>query len=59
MLLAYMRISTREQKFDLQRDALLTAGVVERYTYCMSNVISLVASSCGYTKGEIAPRVAQ
>src|SRR5262247_2239417 len=33
MLLAYMRISTREQKFDLQRDALLAAGVVERYLY--------------------------
>ena len=33
MLLAYMRISTREQKFDLQRDALLAAGVAERSLY--------------------------
>src|SRR5262245_66396160 len=33
MLLGYMRISTREQKFDLQHDALLTAGVQERYLY--------------------------
>src|SRR5215475_4644352 len=33
MLLGYMRISTREQKFDLQRDALLAADVQERYLY--------------------------
>src|SRR5262247_1416060 len=33
MLLAYMRISTREQKFDLQRDALLAAGVPAGYLY--------------------------
>ena len=33
MLLGYMRISTREQKFDLQRDALLAAGVADRYLY--------------------------
>jgi len=28
-----MRVSTKEQKFDLQRDALLAAGVAERYLY--------------------------
>jgi len=33
MLLGYMRISTREQKFDLQRDALRAAGVADRYLY--------------------------
>jgi DNA invertase Pin-like site-specific DNA recombinase len=32
-LLGYMRVSTKEQKFDLQRDALLTAGVLDRYCY--------------------------
>src|SRR5215510_6547293 len=32
-LLGYMRVSTKEQKFDLQRDALRAAGVVERYCY--------------------------
>ena len=32
-LLGYMRVSTKEQKFDLQQDALLAAGVVERYCY--------------------------
>ena len=32
-LLGYMRVSTKEQKFDLQRDALLSAGVEERYLY--------------------------
>jgi DNA invertase Pin-like site-specific DNA recombinase len=31
--LGYMRISTKEQKFDLQRDALLAADVQERYLY--------------------------
>ena len=30
-LVGYMRVSTKEQTFDLQQDALLTAGVVERY----------------------------
>jgi DNA invertase Pin-like site-specific DNA recombinase len=29
----YMRVSTKEQKFDLQRDALLAAGVSARYLY--------------------------
>jgi len=29
----YMRVSTKEQKFDLQRDALLAAGVFARYLY--------------------------
>ena len=29
----YMRVSTREQKFDLQWDALRKAGVEERYCY--------------------------
>ena len=33
MLLGYMRISTKEQKLDLQRDALLAAGVAARYLY--------------------------
>ena len=33
MLLGYMRISTREQKFDLQHDALVAAGVQDRYLY--------------------------
>ena len=32
-LLGYMRISTKEQKFNLQRDTLLAAGVAERYLY--------------------------
>ena len=32
-LLGYMRISTKEQKFDLQQDALLAAGVTDRYLY--------------------------
>jgi len=32
-LLGYMRVSTREQKFDLQRDALLAAGVPVGYLY--------------------------
>ena len=32
-LVGYMRISTKEQKLDLQRDALLAAGVAERYVY--------------------------
>jgi DNA invertase Pin-like site-specific DNA recombinase len=32
-LLGYMRISTKDQKFDLQRDALVAAGVQERYLY--------------------------
>src|SRR5215831_4321230 len=32
-LVGYMRVSTKEQKFDLQRDALLAAGVAERYLY--------------------------
>jgi DNA invertase Pin-like site-specific DNA recombinase len=29
----YMRVSTREQKFDLQHDALTRAGVPEGYIY--------------------------
>src|SRR5262245_42718435 len=33
ILLGYMRVSTRDQKFDLQHDALLAAGVQERYLY--------------------------
>jgi DNA invertase Pin-like site-specific DNA recombinase len=33
-LLGYMRVSTKEQKFDLQRDALLAAGVAERNDGC-------------------------
>ena len=32
-LLGYMRISTKEQKFDLQQDALRAAGVTDRYLY--------------------------
>jgi DNA invertase Pin-like site-specific DNA recombinase len=32
-LVGYMRVSTKDQKFNLQRDALLTAGVQERYLY--------------------------
>jgi DNA invertase Pin-like site-specific DNA recombinase len=32
-LLGYMRVSTREQKFDLQQDALLAAGVPAGYLY--------------------------
>jgi len=32
-LLGYMRVSTSGQRFDLQRDALLAAGVAERYLY--------------------------
>src|SRR5215510_10787830 len=32
-LIGYMRISTKEQKFDLQRDALLAAGVPAGYLY--------------------------
>src|SRR5262245_65947973 len=31
--LGYMRVSTKEQKFDLQRDALLAVDVQERYLY--------------------------
>src|SRR5262244_1631314 len=33
MLVGYMRVSTQEQKFDVQHDALLAAGVQERYLY--------------------------
>src|SRR5215471_18250257 len=33
MNIGYMRVSTREQKFDLQRDALLAAGVPAGYLY--------------------------
>jgi DNA invertase Pin-like site-specific DNA recombinase len=32
-LVGYMRVSTKEQKFDLQQDALRAAGVLERYCY--------------------------
>jgi DNA invertase Pin-like site-specific DNA recombinase len=32
-LVGYMRVSTKTQVFDLQRDALLAAGVAERYLY--------------------------
>src|SRR2546423_7979995 len=28
-----MRVSTKEQRFDLQQDALVAAGVAERYLY--------------------------
>ena len=31
--IGYMRVSTKDQKFDLQRDALLAAGVQDRYLY--------------------------
>ena len=30
---AIMRVSTKEQKFDLQQDALRAAGVLDRYCY--------------------------
>jgi DNA invertase Pin-like site-specific DNA recombinase len=33
MLIGYMRVSTKDQKLDLQHDALLDAGVQERYLY--------------------------
>src|SRR5262247_2248325 len=33
MLIGYMRVSTKDQRFDLQHDALLAAGVQERYLY--------------------------
>ena len=32
-LVGYMRVSTKEQKFDLQRDALRAAGVTDRSCY--------------------------
>ena len=32
-LLGYVRVSTKEQKFDLQQDALRAAGVLDRYCY--------------------------
>ena len=32
-LVGYMRVSTKEQKFDLQQDALRAAGVLGRYCY--------------------------
>ena len=32
-LVGYMRVSTKEQKFDLQQDALRAAGVLDRYCY--------------------------
>jgi DNA invertase Pin-like site-specific DNA recombinase len=33
MLIGYQRVSMRDQRFDLQHDALLAAGVQERYLY--------------------------
>jgi len=33
LLIGYMRVSTKDQKFDLQHDALLAAGVQARYLY--------------------------
>src|SRR5262245_6162767 len=33
VLVGYARVSTKEQKFDLQHDALLAAGVADRYLY--------------------------
>jgi len=33
LMIGYMRVSTKDQRFDLQRDALLAAGVPERYLY--------------------------
>ena len=32
-LVGYMRVSAKEQKFDLQQDALRAAGVLDRYCY--------------------------
>src|SRR5262245_16788822 len=32
-LVGYMRVSTKDQKFHLQQDALRAAGVTERYLY--------------------------
>jgi DNA invertase Pin-like site-specific DNA recombinase len=32
-LVGYMRVSTKEQKFDLQQDAVRAAGVLDRYCY--------------------------
>jgi DNA invertase Pin-like site-specific DNA recombinase len=33
VLVGYIRVSTKEQKFDLQHDALAAAGVADRYCY--------------------------